>query len=159
MDFNAAACRQARRNGLDAVRGDAFNLPLADGTADLVLNVEFAQQYELEAVERMLHEVARVLRPYGRLVIVWGNRAALVHRLVHWLSSVVWRILNRLHDWTSIGHDPLTMQAAGERAGLALDRRLAVFPPLGLRFRCVDGPLANLVGSSFVAVFRKRAGP
>ena len=47
LDFNQAACWQAMRNGIDAIRGDAFNLPLADGVADLVLNVEVAQEYEL----------------------------------------------------------------------------------------------------------------
>ena len=56
VDFNAAACRQAGRNGLGAVRGDAFHLPLADGLADTVLNVEFAQSYGPEAVEQMLRE-------------------------------------------------------------------------------------------------------
>ena len=155
IDFNAAACRQARRNGIEAVRGDAFNLPLSDGMADVVLNVEFAQQYDLEAVERMLHEAARVLRPSGRLVIVWSNRAALVHRIV----SAAWNLLNRLRGraWFAlIHHARSAMQAAGERAGLGLDEVFAIFPLS--RFRRVEGPLVSLIGTSFVATFRKRAG-
>ena len=158
IDFNAAACWQARRNGIGAVRGDAFNLPLADSMADVVLNVEFAQQYDLEAVERMLHEAARVLRPSGRLVIVWPNRTALVHRIV----SAALRLLNRLRDrawFPLIGHAPLAMQAAGERAGLGLDTVFAIFPPLRLRLRRVGKPLASLIGTSFVAIFRKQTGP
>ena len=156
IDFNAEACRQAGRNGIGAVRGDAFNLPLADGVADVVLNVEFAQQYDLEAVERMLHEVARMLRPSGRLVIVWPNRTALVHRIV----SAAWCLLNRLRGrawFTLIGHAPLAMQAAGERAGLGLDEVFAIFPLL--RLRRVEGPLVSLIGTSFVALFQKQAGP
>lgn len=155
IDFNAAACRQARRNGIEAVRGDAFNLPLSDGMADVVLNVEFAQQYDLEAVERMLHEAARVLRPSGRLVIVWSNRAALVHRIV----SAAWNLLNRLRGrawFTLIHHARSAMQAAGERAGLGLDEAFAIFPLS--RLRRVEGPLVSLIGTSFVATFRKRAG-
>ena len=158
VDFNAAACSQAGRNGLGAIRGDAFNLPLADGVADVVVNVEFAQQYGPEAVRHMMHEAARVLRPAGRLLMVWSNRAALIHRTV----SPVVRFLDRLRDRASlslIGHAPSELQAMGERTGLALDRTFAIFPPLRLRIRRVDGLLANLIGTSFVAVFRKRAGP
>lgn len=155
IDFNAAACRQAKRNGIEAVRGDAFNLPLSDGMADVVLNVEFAQQYDLEAVERMLHEAARVLRPSGRLVIVWSNRAALVHRIV----SAAWNLLNRLRGraWFAlIHHARSAMQAAGERAGLELGEVFAIFPLS--RPRRVEGPLVSLIGTSFVATFRKRSG-
>ena len=158
VDFNAAACSQAGRNGLGAVRGDAFNLPLADGIADVVVNVEFAQQYGPEAVRHMMHEAARVLRPAGRLVMVWSNRAALIHRAVY---PVVY-ILNRLRGRASlslIGHAPSDLRTMGERTGLALDGMFAIFPPLRLRLRRVDGALANLIGSSLVAVFRKRAGP
>ena len=156
VDFNAAACRQAGRNGLGAVRGDAFHLPLSDGLADTVLNVEFAQSYGPEAVEQMLREAARVLRPAGRLVIVWGHRGALIRRIIQPFAS----ILDRRHGWgPSFGHAPWKMQAAGKRAGLRLDEVWAIFPPLRLRLRRADGPLAGLVGSSFVAVFRKQAGP
>ncbi len=158
VDFNAAACRQAKRNGIAAVCGDAFALPLADGMADVVVNVEFAQQYDLRAVERMLHEAARVLRPAGRLVIVWSNRAALVHRIV----SAALGFVNRLRGRASfklIGHAPSEMRAAGEGAALVLDEMFAIFPPLRLRFQRIDGPLIGLIGSSFIAVFRKPNGP
>ncbi len=154
VDFNAAACKQARRNGIAAVCGDAFALPLADGMADVVVNVEFAQQYDLHAVERMLHEAARVLRLAGRLVIVWSNRTALVHRI----ASTALHILNRLcgrGSFTLIGHAPSEMRAAGERAGFARDEVFAIFPPLGLRLCRIDGPLVGLIGSSFVGIFQK----
>lgn len=156
LDFNPAACREARRNRLCAVRGDAFNLPLADATADVVVNVEFAQQYGPEAVGCLLHEAARVLRPAGRLVIVWSNRAALLHRI----ASVILYILNRLRSRKSIaliGHAPVEIQTEGERAGLTLEGMIAIFPPLRLQLRRIDGPLVSLIGSSFTAVFRKRA--
>lgn len=157
VDFNAAACRQAGRNGLGAIRGNAFHLPLADGLADTVLNVEFAQSYDPEAVEQMLHEVVRVLRPAGRLVIVWSHRAALIHRIVHPIASIPDRRHGRMGP--SFNHTPLRIRAAGKRAGLRLDEVWAIFPPLRLRLRRADGPLAGLIGSSFVAVFRKQAGP
>lgn len=156
VDFNEAACRQAGRIGLQAVRGNAFSLPLADAVAEVVVNVEFAQQYHPKAVERMLHETARVLRPDGRLVLVWSNRAALIHRAV----SAVLHILKRLRGRTwfrLIGHAPPNVRAAGERAGLTLDAMYAVFPPLRLRLHGVDGLLAGLIGASFIAIFHKPA--
>ena len=54
VDFNEAACRQAGRNGLLPARGNTFSLPLANTVADVVVNVEFAQQYHPKAVEGML---------------------------------------------------------------------------------------------------------
>lgn len=153
LDFNAAACRQAGRTGLCAVRGDAFNLPLTDALADVVVNVEVAQQYEAAAVERLLHEAARILRPGGRLVIVWANREAAVHRVV---STGLRILLRGSAALDLIHHPPSQMRAAAVRAGFALDEWRAIFPPWRWRLRSVSGLLASLVGSSFIAIFRTR---
>ena len=160
VDFNAAACLEAKRNGLHTLRGDAFSLPLADAVVDSVVNVEFVQQYQAGAAGLLLQEAARVLAPGGRLVIVWSNRHALVHRVaavtVHTLRR--WRgqtILNStLHQ-----HAPEKMQAAGELAGLVLEQSFTIFPPLRLRLNRVSGLLVKTIGSSFVAVFQKRSEP
>lgn len=154
VDFNAASCRVAKRNGMGVIRGDAFNLPLANGMADVVVNVEFAQQYDLQAVEQVLDETARVLRPFGRLVLVWSNRTALVHRVA---SQVFNRLDRPRAGLTLTAHTPLEIRTAGERAGLALDDLFAIFPPFRLRLSRLDGPLVKLIGSSFVATFRKEA--
>lgn len=154
VDFNAAACDQARRNGIEAIRADAFGLPLAGGMTDVVLNVEFAQQYEAQAIRRLLDEAQRVLRTGGALVIVWSNRHALLHRIAHPVFAVLARLRGR-PLLAPFHHAAAEMQAAGERAGLALDCAYAILPPLGLRLRGADRLLAKLLGSSFLAVFRK----
>ena len=160
VDFNAAACREAKRNGLEAVRGDAFSLPLADAAVGLALNVEFIQQYRAGAVDLLLQEAARVLAPAGRLVIVWSNRRALVHQA----ATAALRILSRWRGQASMDfplhhHSPAAMWAAGKRAGFRLERSFAVFPPLRLRLNRTRGLLVGLIGSSFVAVFQKRPQP
>lgn len=158
VEFNAAVCGYARRNGIEAIRGDAFALPLAEGMADVVLNVEFAQELRPPAIERLLREMARVLRPGGRLVMVWSNRRALVHRLFAPIVGVLERLRGR--SLFMLYHHPVAgMRAAGEGAGLAVHGVSAIFPPLGLRLRRSDGFLASLIGSNFVVVFRKPADP
>ena len=162
VDFNAAACRHAKSNGIEAIRGNAFELPLAEDIADVALNVEFAQEHGPEAVERMLEEVARVLRPGGRLVLVWSNRQALLHRILGPLSRV-WEGWGGRpsveHSVRYTAHTVAGVRAAGERAGLALDEAFAIFPPWRMRLARADGALAALIGSSFVALFRAPRAP
>jgi SAM-dependent methyltransferase len=50
-------------NGLSFSQGDAENLPLADGTVDVVINLESSHCYG--SMTRFLSEVYRVLRPDG----------------------------------------------------------------------------------------------
>lgn len=67
LDLNAtgiAFCRNRHRlAGLDFIQGDAENLPFADGSFDVVINVEASHCYP--DFPRFLAEVARVLRPSG----------------------------------------------------------------------------------------------
>lgn len=70
LDFNADGIEFCRKRhtvpGLDFVHGDAEQLPFADGSFDVVLNVEASHAYP--RFERFLTEVHRVLRPGGRFV-------------------------------------------------------------------------------------------
>ena len=161
VDVNAGSCRRAKSNGVATIRGDAFDLPLAEGMADVVLNVEFLQEHRPEAVERLLQEVARVLRPGGRLVLVWGNRGALPHRIAGSLSRFWGRLRGRPWLMAAVAmHSVADVRAASARAGLAVDEVFAIFPPWRVRLARADGVLAASIGSSFVATFRKsRAAP
>jgi protein-L-isoaspartate O-methyltransferase len=66
-----AAARYTAMN-LDFRAGDCTHIPVADASIDLVVSFETIEH--LEAQERMLAEVKRVLRPNGRLVVSSSNK-------------------------------------------------------------------------------------
>ena len=67
---------------------DAMDLPLRDGSVDLVYGFAFA--HHLPDVERFLGEVARVLRPGGRCVLMDNAYSPLWQRLkLVWLRPLM----------------------------------------------------------------------
>jgi SAM-dependent methyltransferase len=81
--------RRQLRQGLPGVRalaGSAEQIPVGDGSADVVL---VAQAWHWVDVERAVPEVARVLAPGGRLGLLWNIRderedwAARLGRIMH----------------------------------------------------------------------------
>lgn len=73
VDFSRQAVRLSNRDrqgpGLRFVRGEAADLPFADATFDVVVNVESSHCYG--SMPAFLAEVGRVLRPGGRLL--WAD--------------------------------------------------------------------------------------
>ena len=70
LDLASQAIRLCRRlhqvDGLRFQQGDAMNLPLADSSVDVVVNVESSGLYP--DIDRFYDEVHRVLRPGGRFL-------------------------------------------------------------------------------------------
>jgi SAM-dependent methyltransferase len=65
----------ARGRGVDARLGDVQDLPFRDGSFDVAAAAWML--YHVEDVDRALSELARVLRPGGRLVAVTNSRVHL----------------------------------------------------------------------------------
>ncbi len=78
----------ARHGNLVFAAIDAMDLPLRDGSVDLVYGFAFA--HHLPDVERFLGEVARVLRPGGRCVLMDNAYSPLWQRLkLVWLRPLM----------------------------------------------------------------------
>ncbi len=164
IDPDAAMLREAARLGAESglsvalVRGRVQALPFRSASFDLVTAVTVLCFVADE--EAAWAEMARVLKPGGRLVIGELNRWS------------VWALWRRLRGW--LGH-PLWQQArfrsaralcwAARRAGLApLDVRGAVFhPPSALLARLtqrIDAQLGRLTtfAAAFIALAARKPG-
>ena len=66
VDLSPEACEIARGRGLRAARADLTRLPVRDSSVDLVLAYDVLEHIEDDG--RAAREIARVLRPGGRLL-------------------------------------------------------------------------------------------
>ncbi|WP_297436956.1 class I SAM-dependent methyltransferase [Thermococcus sp.] len=75
LDASEGMLKVARAKGLPCIEGDAYSLPFADGSFDLVLSVTMFEF--IREPERVLAEVHRILRPGGEVVIGTMNGRSL----------------------------------------------------------------------------------
>ncbi|MFN3200525.1 MAG: class I SAM-dependent methyltransferase [Bradymonadia bacterium] len=75
LDLSPGMLEQARARGLDVVEGSATALPFDDASFDLVFS--FKVLAHVEDIEQAMAEVARVLRPGGRALLEFYNKASL----------------------------------------------------------------------------------
>ncbi len=132
VDANPAMLTAARYRAEEGVVKDSFvegraeRLPFPDGDFDVVSAV--TALCLVADAELAFREMARVLRPGGRLVVGelgrWSLWAA-IRRLRVWLGSPFWRAA-RFRDADELGR-------LAEQAGLSVEaiRGFAFYPPLG----------------------------
>jgi SAM-dependent methyltransferase len=158
VDFNADACRAAQVNGLTVVRGDAFRLPLADGAVDEIVTCQFFNQQRAEAVREVVMESARVLHGGGRLVMVWRNGSAWIHRcalaLFKWIDRARGLPIFPYED-----HSQEDVCAYAADAGLTVEWQAVSFPPLGWCSDRLGSRRARWIGASNICILNKPAAP
>lgn len=75
VDFTSEMLAEAvkkldRETGRSSVvQGDAFTLPFADATFDLVVSLNFMHMFRFELQQRLVREFQRILKPGGLLVL------------------------------------------------------------------------------------------
>lgn len=154
IDFNADACAAAHANGFPVLRGDAYRLPLADGSVEQMTNCQFFNQQDAAGVGAFLAEAARVLAPGGNLVLVWRNGSAIIHRVAHALLSLTDR-LRGASVFPQHVHSLDTVAAQAAVAGLEVVHRELSCPPLGWRSRATGGLVGHVIGASCILVLRR----
>ncbi len=138
-----------RRQALGAVPGPTYvdgtaeSIPLPDGSADVVTVAQAFHWFDAPAA---LAEIARVLRPDGRLAILWNERdestawVAEMSRVIHWHERTVSRYQHTA--WAEV-------VAASERFSPLLERVFAWEQPV------TRAVLADRVRSiSYIAAMR-----
>jgi len=115
LDPSFRMCREGRRAapGVPFVVGTAESVPLADASVDVVV---VAQAWHWVDPARALPEAARVLRPGGRLGLVWNDR----DERVDWVRELG-RIMHGPTDDSSDESTPLLGAPFGPTSTLTVD--------------------------------------
>lgn len=133
-----AAARE--RFGLITLQGDAGDLRLPTSAFDVIVNVEASHVYYGPA---FLDEVARVMRPDGRLVLA-DNRPMAPHEVQRWLNGTLLPHGLKLISFRDI---TINVVRACELDTPRRERLLARLP------RIARAPLRELIGGTSTAAF------
>ena len=74
LDISALALGHYRRihgNNAQQIRGSIFNIPCGDGVFDGVYNLGVMEHFTEEDISKILAEFHRVLKPGGKIVLLW----------------------------------------------------------------------------------------
>lgn len=99
VDLSARMVELARRRGVDARIGDVQDLPFPEGSFDVA--VAAWMLYHVPDLDRGLRELARVLRPGGRLVAV-TNGADHLREIRRLARGAMWEQVFRAEEAGSI---------------------------------------------------------
>lgn len=139
LDLNATGivfCQKRHRvAGLEFVQGDAIELPFADQSFDVVINIEASHCYP--DLPKFLQEVARVLKPGGHFLYADFRFS---DQISEWDSALQHCALEVIQH-ADISADVLRGMSANSAKSIAmLDRKLPKFlQSLGRDFAGVEG--------------------
>lgn len=126
VDLSISALKEGKLHR--RIQGDACFLPIKDDTVDVVICSEVVEH--LEEPHLMLEEIARVLKPKGKLVISTPNKESIFLQIQNSLH------LPRFHDWQYVESHFQTYSPKGfdallkERGFKILNKTKSIaFPP------------------------------
>jgi SAM-dependent methyltransferase len=154
IDFNDDACQAAARNGFPVLRSDAYTMPLGDSCIDEIINCQFFNQQRADGVAAFVDEAARVLVPGGRVIMVWRNANALIHRTAHGLLTIADRLRGQ-PQFPQEMHSFDAVENYLKDAGLVIAHREVSCAPLSWRSANTHGIAARVIGASCVLVGQK----
>lgn len=154
LDFNEDACAAAKQNGIQIMRGDAFDMPFADNTIGQIVNCQFLNQQPPEETQKFIDEAARVLLPGGQLIILWRHARSLIHRTSHAVFTVMDRFTGQ-PPFPQYEHPFTQVEGFAKQAGLIVRERAVTMPFLKPDMIAADNAAANIIGASLFIVLKK----
>ncbi|MEM7469151.1 MAG: class I SAM-dependent methyltransferase [Pseudomonadota bacterium] len=154
IDFNEHACADAQMNGLAVTRGDAFELPYVSNSIDELVCCQFFNQQPQASVIRLLAEAARVLSPNGRVILIWRNGEAHIHRAALFLAKMV-SAVNRGPLFPYENHSIDNVIEYAQPFTLVAEYCAVSFPPMRWVSEKRGGWGAKFFGASNICVLSK----
>ncbi|MFZ1897659.1 class I SAM-dependent methyltransferase [Methanoregula sp.] len=133
LDISVAALRRAQKNCSNAVLGSIFSIPFDDDAFDLVYNSGVIEHFRDPENIAALREMARVVKPSGKIVIIVPNTLCLWYKAGKWAAVLMKNFEFGYEEDYSLSR----LEHAMKRAGLIVEKRfgLQAFPPLATNDR------------------------
>jgi len=133
LDISMAALKLAQKNCSNVVLGSIFSIPFDDDAFDLVYNSGVIEHFRDPENVAAIREMARVVRPSGKIVIIVPNTLCLWYKA----GKSVAVLLKNFEFGYEEDYSLSRLKHAVERAGLIVEKRfgLQAFPPLATNDR------------------------
>lgn len=167
LDASAESLKVAKAHdhtkSIEYILGDAYSLPFADKSLDVVTAMDFLEH--VEDPEKVVKEISRVLKPNGLFIFHTFNRNILAYIVI--IKFVEWFVKNtpkNLHI-LRLFIKPCELTAFCNRAGLSVDAMTGIKPcfktiplknyftgtvPRTLKFELTKSLLLSYMGSAKV---------
>ena len=154
LDFNKTACQSAKNNLNHIIRGDAFALPIENNSFNAAISCQFLNQQLPEDVPKFIQECYRILKPQGKLVIIWRNGSALIHQLAHAVYTIADRLMKR-PNFPVFNHSIEQLNSYAKQSGFKIVEQRVSFPLFRWQSKKLDSLVAKMIGASHVLVLEK----
>lgn len=89
LDLIPAVLRRCHKIMQYRLAGDIFRLPFADNSVDGIWNVGVMEHFTHEQIDSILGEFRRVLRPGGRVILLWPGSDSVPQKMLEAVAFVV----------------------------------------------------------------------
>ncbi len=154
LDFNEQACKTARSNSLNIIRGNAFSMPLETESVDNAYCCQFLNQQSHDDMMLLLSESHRILMPNGKIILIWRNGEAVIHKIAHTFYKFFDLLAGR-PSFPMINHSMTSVEDYAHSVGFGTVRKEAIFPLLNWRTNKITNLASKFIGASFFLVLKR----